>query len=336
MIHTPVCDLLGIEAPIMCAPFGPWDQVELAVAVCDAGGFASLGTAVRPLDDLVAQWHHLRERSNGAFNINHTMRPLDDAAFAATIEFRPRAISFHMGVPADLITEAHDHEILWIQQVTDCDQAESALAAGADVLIAQGGEAGGHSGEIATMALVPQVVDLAGTTPVLAAGGIADGRGLAAALTLGAQGVNMGTRFLASTEMQISQAWKQRIIDARSQDAVKVVNSDLVMPPYSRPGPPSEPRSLVTGLIDTLANDPDSIDPTIIGPTLIEAVLNGRGDEYLPFAGQTTGLINHIRPAAEIIATTITEAERMLEQGHQWLRPNQTASEGHQTHAPAR
>jgi len=178
----------------------------------------------------------------------------------------------------------------------------------------------------------------------LAAGGIADGRGLAAALALGAQGVNMGTRFLASTEMQISQGWKRRIIDAQSQDAVKVVNSDLVMPPYSRPGPPTEPRSLVTELTNTLANEPDSIDPTILGPTLIDAVLHGRGDEYLPFAGQSTGLINDIRPAADIIAITITEAERTLDRSHGWLQPDQTTSEAQQTrgthpitpaHAPA-
>ena len=105
-------------------------------------------------------------------------------------------------MPADLVARARDAGIIWIQQVMDCDQAEQALDTGADVIVAQGGEAGGHSGWVSTMVLVPQVVDVAGDVPVVAAGGIADGRGLAAALALGAQGVSMGTRFLASHEMR--------------------------------------------------------------------------------------------------------------------------------------
>src|SRR6185295_3274330 len=109
---------------------------------------------------------------------------------------RPAAISFHLGVPADLVARAHDEGILWIQQVMNRAQAVEAVEAGADVIVAQGGEAGGNSGWVATMVLVPQVVDVAGGIPVIAAGGIADGRGLAAALAFGAQGVNMGTRFL--------------------------------------------------------------------------------------------------------------------------------------------
>ncbi len=320
MFRTPFCDLLGIDVPVMCAPFGPWPQVDLAVAVARAGGLASLGTAVRPVDQLVEQWNELRRQTDRPFNINHTMRPLDEEAFAATLEFGPAAISFHMGVPADLIAEAHDRNILWIQQVTDCAQAEQAIAAGADVLIAQGTEAGGHSGEISTMSLVPQVVDRAGPTPVLAAGGIADGRGLAAALALGAQGINMGTRFLASTEMTISDDWKRRIVDAHSQQATKVTNSELIMPPYTRPGPPTEPRSLPTELTHTLEHDPDSLDPEATGRDLINAVLNGRGHEYLPFAGHSVGLINDVLPAHQIISTIRTGAKHALENATRWIR----------------
>ena len=125
-------------------------------------------------------------------------------------------------------------------------QAEEAVAAGADVIVAQGGEAGGNSGWVSTMVLVPQVVDIAGDIPVVAAGGIADGRGLAAALALGAQGVNLGTRFLATTEMNVADAWKQRIVAADALDAVKVANSERVMPPFNRPGGPAEPRALST------------------------------------------------------------------------------------------
>jgi hypothetical protein len=122
------------------------------------------------------------------------------------------------------------------QQVMSRAQAEEAVAAGADVLIAQGGEAGGNGGWVSSMVLVPQVVDVAGDTPVVAAGGIADGRGVAAAFALGAAGVFLGTRFLASREMHISREWKQRIIDADALDAVTVAHSWSFPRPTSRRG----------------------------------------------------------------------------------------------------
>jgi len=225
MLRTPLCDLLGISAPVICAPFGPWEEVELAAAVCEAGALGSVGTAVRSVGQLREQWVRLRGLTDRPFAINNTARPLDEEAFAATLAFGPAVVSFHLAVPADLIARAHDAGIVWLQQVIDVHQAEEAAAAGADVIIAQGGEGGGNGGFVSTMVLIPQVVDIAGEIPVVAAGGIADGRGLAAALALGAQGACLGTRFLASTEMAIASEWKQRIVDADALDAVKVTNS---------------------------------------------------------------------------------------------------------------
>jgi len=309
VLRTPLCGLLGIETPIIGAPFGPWDQVELAAALGEAGALGSLGTGLRSVPELRAQWGRLRELTDRPFAVNHTNRPFDEAAFAATLEAAPRAISFHITVPADLIARAHDAGILWIQQVVDRREAEEAVAAGADVIIAQGGEAGGHSGSVSTMVLVPQVVDVAGDTPVVAAGGIADGRGLAAALALGAQGVSMGTRFLASAELGIADAWKRRIVEADALDAVKVVNSERVLPPYSRPGSAVEPRALSTPLIEQLRIHPNWVDPAKMGPRIRDAVLAGRGDEYLPFAGQSAGLIDEILPAGEIVRRVVEQAE---------------------------
>jgi enoyl-[acyl-carrier protein] reductase II len=309
VIRTPLCDLLGIDVPIIGAPFGPWEQVDLAAAICEAGALGSLGTALRPLPELEAQWSRLRELTDRPFAINHTVRPLDESAFAATLAFRPPAISFHLGVPPDLIDRAHDAGILWIQQVMNRAQAEEAVAAGADVIVAQGGEAGGNGGWVSTMVLVPQVVDVAGDIPVVAAGGIADGRGLAAALALGAQGVSMGTRFLASTEMAIADEWKRRIVAADALDAVKAVNSERVMPPFNRPGGPAEPRVLRTPLVEQLRDHPESIDPAVTGTRLREALLEGRGHEYLPFTGQSVGLIHEVLPAAEIVRRVVAEAE---------------------------
>ncbi|MFF3322359.1 NAD(P)H-dependent flavin oxidoreductase [Streptomyces sp. NPDC002889] len=312
MLRTPFCDLLGVELPVICAPLGPWDEVRLAAAVCEAGGLGSLGTAVRAVPDLQRQWSQLRRLTDRPFAINHTTRPFTEDTFQATIEERPAVISFHLAVAPDLIARAHDAGILWIQQVMDSRQAVEALDAGADVLVAQGGEAGGHGGDVSTLVLVPQVVDLAGDTPVIAAGGIADGRGLAAALMLGAQGVSMGTRFLASAEMNVSDAWKQRIVAADAVDAVKAANSDRILPPYTRPGSYGVPRTLRTPLVDTLRERPEDIDPDEVVPHLMEAVRKGRGDEYLPFTGQSAALVHEILPAGEIIRAVVREAEMLL------------------------
>src|SRR4051794_12258098 len=300
-MRTQLCERLGIGAPIIGAPFGPWEQVELAAAVSEAGGLGSLGTALRPLSELRAQWARLRALTDRPFAINHTTRPFDEAAFAATLEFRPAAISFHMGVDAELVARAHDAGCLWIQQVMDVRQAEESLAAGADVLVAQGGEAGGNTGWVATMVLVPQVVDVAGDVPVAAAGGIADGRGLAAALALGAQGACLGTRFLASEEMTVHADWKARIVAADATDAVKVAGSARVMPPFNRDSWPAEPRALRAPLIDRLARAPEEVDPAETGRELVDALLAGRGDEQLPFTGQSAGLVHDVLPAAEIV-----------------------------------
>ena len=312
MLRTPVCDLLGIDVPIVGAPFGPWEQVDLAAAICEAGALGSVGTALRGPDELRAQWERLRGLTDRPFAINHTVRPFDEAAFAATLAFRPAAISFHLGVAADLVARAHDAGILWIQQVMSRVQAEEALAAGADVIVAQGGEAGGNGGWVSTMVLVPQVVDLAGDVPVVAAGGIADGRGMAAALALGAQGVSMGTRFIAATETRVADEWKRRIVAADALDAVKVANSERVMPPFNRPGGPAEPRALATPLIAQLRDHPEWIDPAATGARLREALLDGRGHEYLPFAGQSVGLIDDVLPAAEIVRRVVAEAEAVF------------------------
>jgi enoyl-[acyl-carrier protein] reductase II len=313
VLRTPLCGLLRIDAPIIGAPFGPWEQVDLAAALCGAGALGSLGTGLRTVDELRAQWRRLRELTDRPFAINHTNRPFDEAAFDATLEAAPAAISFHMVVPADLIARAHDAGSLWIQQVVDLREAEESVAAGADVIVAQGGEAGGHCGGVATMVLVPQVVDVAGDTPVVAAGGIADGRGLAAALMLGAQGVCMGTRFVASAELGVAEEWKRRVVEADALDAVKVVNSERVMPPYTRPRSAVEPRALSTPLIEQLREHPEWLDPAKTGARIRDSLLAGRGDEYLPFAGQSAGLIHEVLPAAEIVRRVVAEAEAALE-----------------------
>jgi nitronate monooxygenase/enoyl-[acyl-carrier protein] reductase II len=320
-VRTPVCQLLGIDVPIVLAPFGPWEQVELAAAVSNAGGLGSVGTAVRGADELRVQWSRLRALTDRPFAINHTGRPFDAEVFDAILEAAPAVISFHMGVPAERIAEAHDAGARWIQQVGDRRTAEVALEAGADVLVAQGWEAGGNAGWVGTMALVPHVVDAAGEVPVLAAGGIGDGRGVAAALALGAQGVVLGTRFLASVEMSVDPSWKDRIVEADATDAVKVANSERVMPPFTLelpPGRPPAPRVLRTPLSDQLDADPAAVDPAAVAPELIGELRANRGHDLLPFTGQSAALVHDVVPAAEIVSRLLAEAEAALATARSW------------------
>jgi nitronate monooxygenase/enoyl-[acyl-carrier protein] reductase II len=256
----------------------------------------------------------VRDRTDGPFAINHTGRPFDADAFEATLRFRPAAVSFHMGIPADLVARAHDQGIRWIQTVGSVPAAETALAAGADVLVAQGQEAGGNSGWISTLVLVPAVVDAAGDVPVVAAGGVADGRGLAAVLALGAAGASLGTRFLATEEMTIDPAWKRRIVAADAEEAVKVPHSERVLPPFTLPqvGAPFAPRALRTPLIDQLERAPDSVDPAEVGPAMLRAVRAGGGHELLPFTGQSAQLVHDVPPAREVVARLVADAERAL------------------------
>ena len=315
MLRTRFTDMFGISVPVLLAPFGPWEQTRLAAEVCRAGALGSLGTATRSADDLESQWRRLREQTDAPFAINHTGRPLDPEAFAASLRFRPAAISFHMGIPADLIARAHDQGIRWIQTVGDVPAAEAALAGGADVLVAQGAEAGGNSGWIGTLVLVPAVVDVAGDVPVVAAGGLADGRGLAAALALGADGASMGTRFLATEEMTIDPAWKRRIVAADAEEAVKVPHSERVLPPFNLPqvGTPFAPRVLRTPLVERLETAPETVDPAEVGPEMLRAVRAGRGHELLPFTGQSAQLVHDVLPAREVVARLVADAERALD-----------------------
>ena len=319
MLKTPLCDLLGIDVPIICAPFGPWHQVDLAAAVCEAGALGSVGSVLHPAAELRQQWETLRALTNRPFAINHTARPFDPEVFDQILDFGPAVVSFHLGDPDDLVERAHAVGALWMQQVMNGEQARRAVDLGADVIIAQGAEAGGHGGGVSTMVLVPQVLDIAGAIPVVAAGGIAEGRGLAAALAMGAQAVNMGTRFLASTEFAGSYDWKKMIVDAGPEDTVKTDALDPIMPPYTMAKPwNGKGRMLRTpflarwdGRAAELAARADEL-----GAEMIAAIRAGNGHEYTPFAGQSAGLIDDILPAAEIVRRTVAGAHNALSRAH--------------------
>jgi enoyl-[acyl-carrier protein] reductase II len=227
---------------------------------------------------------------------------------------RPAVISFALDDPGDLIQQAHDVGSLVMVQVTTVGQAVQAAEHGVDVIVAQGGEAGGYGGSISTMALVPQVVDAVSPIPVVAAGGIYDGRGIAAALMLEAVGVNMGTRFLASKEAPIDDDWKQAIIEAHSEDSVKAEVLNDIIPVPGTVGYGTVGRTLRTPFFDEWSAKRDEArqNGERLWTEIVDRLRRGQRRETLVWAGQTAGGVREILPVAEIMRRLVDETEAAL------------------------
>ncbi|MEV4190397.1 NAD(P)H-dependent flavin oxidoreductase [Streptomyces toxytricini] len=319
MLRTPVCGVLGVEVPIVQGPLGgPWQQgVRLAAAVSGAGALGSVPTALRTPAQIRDDVRRLRDLTGRPFALNMTRRPFDPEVFDTVIAEAPPVFSFALGEPGDLVARVHEAGAVFLQQVTTVEQAERAAEAGVDVISAQGTESGGFCGDVSTMALVPQVVDAVRPLPVLASGGIADGRGIAAALALGAQGVNIGTRFLASTECEVSDDWKAAILSAASQDAVKVTFADQILPPPTEGGFTTVPRSLRTPFVEegntrSAHSEAAAAQAEVLRTRVMASMRDGTAHELIPLTGQTAGLVHDIAPAAELVHRLITEAETTL------------------------
>jgi enoyl-[acyl-carrier protein] reductase II len=315
MLRTAICDLLDIRVPIIQAGMGSgFTSAELVAAVTNAGALGSLGTGNVPLDDLRRQLARIGDLTGGSFAVSHLVTVLDPEAFDLTLSSNGRAVTFALDDAGELVKRVHDAGMLAIQQVHTVAQAEAAAEHGADVIIAQGGEAGGFGGSVATMALVPQVVEAVRPVPVVAAGGISDGRGLAAALMLGAAGVNIGTRFLASKEAPIADGWKERIVGAASEDAVKVEVFNDISPLPGSAGYGTVPRALRTPFIDewSAKREEARAQADRLVAEIGAAGGAGRIHELMPFAGQTAGAIDGVRPAAELVEEMVREAEALL------------------------
>lgn len=316
MIHTDLCNLLGIESPIIQAAIAPYTSAELVAAVSNAGGLGSIGSALRSTDDLKRQTNKIKQLTKHPFAINFTINTFSEDTFRFAIEeAKPKVISCALGNPKDLVRKVHDAGLLFMHQVHTARQAREAAELGVDILIAQGSEAGGFCSDVSSLALIPQVVDAVNDRriPVVAAGGIADGRGLAAVLMLGAEGINIGTRFLASVEAAlVGQQWKQRIITAESEDAIRVNFINNVFPvsnPNSYKG--TAPRALRTSFIEEW--NQKSLDEVKgqaeqLRNTIMAGIKEGKSHELVPFTGQSAGLIQEILPAAEIIRNIVEEA----------------------------
>jgi NAD(P)H-dependent flavin oxidoreductase YrpB (nitropropane dioxygenase family)/catechol 2,3-dioxygenase-like lactoylglutathione lyase family enzyme len=311
MLRTPVCDLLGIEAPIVQAGMATFTSAELVAAVSNAGGLGILGALLRPVDELRDQIRRIRTLTSRPFGVNHVIAHLDPTALDVTFEERVPVLSLAWGDPAPLVVRAHAAGMRVIHQVPTGAEAARAAAAGVDVIVGQGTDGGGHVGFVGTLPLLPAVVDAAQGVPVLAAGGIADGRGLAAALALGADGVLMGTRFLATLEAPIPDAWKRMIVGSDESTTVRTAAFDRAV---AMVWPGAEVRAIRNAFLTEWGerSDDAGAHAAELGPRLFAAGQTGDFEVFPPMAGQSCGLIREVLPAGEVVRRTVAEAEAAL------------------------
>jgi enoyl-[acyl-carrier protein] reductase II len=316
MLRTPFCELVGVEHPIVQGPIWPAASPELAAAVSNAGALGSVAAVFGSAERVREHVARVRELTDRPFAVNHVVPFLDEEAFAFTLEARPAVVSISLGDPGELVRRAQDAGARVIHQVHTVQQAEEAAERGVDAIIAQGSEAGGQGLAlgVGTMALVPQVVDAVRPIPVLAAGGIADGRGIAAALMLGAQGVNMGTRFIASSEASSDERWREAVLASRSEDAVRFEEWEEIFPRENAKAYPATPRVLRSPFVEKWGGQRGEVREA--APELREDILavvrDHRLDKIMLFGGQSAGMIDDVAPAGTIVSQLVAQAEQAL------------------------
>jgi nitronate monooxygenase len=313
--HTPVCDLLGIEHPIVSAPMAA--DARLPAAVSDAGGLGTMGLWwVDDAGELVRETAALTDRPfGGNFALTSDQHHRVDQALSAGL----RIVSFIFGDPQGYVNQVHDAGGLVLHTVGSAEEARRAVASGVDIIVAQGWEAGGHVwGGVATLPLVPAVVDAVAPTPVIAAGGIGDARGVAAVLALGAQAAWLGTRFLLADEMPIHDDYRRLLTAADETRAEWYPNLYEVGWPNAphralhnstaemweqagRPEPGHRPHEG-----EVIAHFPTG-DPIVRyspAPPLVGTT--GEIEALSLWAGQSVALANQKQPAAEIVAELVS------------------------------
>lgn len=313
MLHTPICDYFGIKYPILLAGMGGVALHKLTAAVSNAGGLGVLGAAGLTPEEMRSEIRKVRELTDKPFAVD-LLAPIPDMMrphMPVKLQEKVKIFVAGLAVPAEFLQTMHEHGMKVVVMCGKVHHGEKAQAAGADVVVAQGTEAGGHTGEIGLMSLLPQMIN-AVRLPVLAAGGIAHGGQMAAALLLGAQGVVVGTRFIATPEAQAAQIYRESIVKARE---------DSTMRTRCYTGKPC--RVLRTPYALEWERDPSKIKPFPQQAMISRqnGVMNfaGYANEapadpertFMP-TGQGAGLIKEIKPAAEVFADLIREAEATL------------------------
>ncbi len=313
-MRTRLTDLLDIEHPIMLAGMGGVSYHRLVAAVSEAGGIGTLGASTMSATELPEEMAKVRELTAKPFGVDllTAMPGQVEQGIDDVIKGGARIFVAGLGVPRDAVDALHDNNVLVGSMCGKVRHAVNAVASGCDFVVAQGTEAGGHTGTVATMALVPQVVDAVGAqVPVVAAGGLYDGRGLAAALTLGADGVWIGTRFIATPEARSVDGYKETLL-ATPEDGTVI----------SRAFTGKTCRVVRNDWTQHFEEHPEELQPfpdQVFAAT--KAGVNHLGHptgttidvrrEFMP-CGQGVGAIDELVPAGELVARIMDEAERAL------------------------
>jgi enoyl-[acyl-carrier protein] reductase II len=311
-LRTPLCDMLGIEHPILLAGMGGVSYAELAAAVSNAGGYGVLGMAGTSPDFIRQQMRAVKALTKKPFGVDLLAASPESLTAAVDIIIEERASAFiaGLGVPMPIMARLKDAGLKVMVVCGAVKHAVKAEQAGCDAVICQGGEGGGHTGLVGTLPLVAQAVE-AVKIPVAAAGGIYDGRGLAAALALGAQAVWMGTRFIASAEAHAGDLYRQTILDAADEDTtrtrcysgkpMRVKKNPYVDDWESRPGdiqtfPAQAMTSIRNGAMGGIGGQIEGLDP----------------DKSCFAMGQSAGGVHDVLPAGEIVTRIMAEAHAAI------------------------
>jgi enoyl-[acyl-carrier protein] reductase II len=309
-IHTKICDLLGVEHPVLLAGMGGVSYAEVCAAVSQAGGFGSLGMAGMTPHQIGEQMARVRDLTDKPFGVDLlTAQPESlTASVDVIIKGGAKAFIAGLGVPVAIVDQLKQAGVVVMCMAGNVRHAVKAAEAGCDVVIAQGTEAGGHTGSVASVALWPQVVD-AVDVPVVAAGGLFDGRGLAAALAFGCVGVWMGTRFIASDEAHAGQPYKDAILAMSEADTV--ISRGFTGKTLRAIANETTKEWETKQALPFLAQVTNSARNNLLGP------IAGVVDDVNPAkqclaAGQGGGGIHDILPAGEIVRRIMAEAEAVL------------------------
>lgn len=315
MIVTALTEMFGLQYPIVLGAMGSVSGGHLAAAVSNAGGLGMVGGGYGDPAWLRTELARVKEETNRPWGVGLITWSIDPSVFDLALSYRPDAFLLSFGDPRPYAPAIKSAGCRLICQVQDVEQARVAHEVGADLIVAEGTEAGGHSGARATLPLVPAVVDAVAPTPVVAAGGVADGRGLAAALMLGAHGALIGTRFYASAEALGQDGAKRRIAAAHGNETARTYVFDIVR---GYAWPPAYPgRALRNRFMERWDGRESELAAVLDTerPAYQAATREADYDTAVVWAGEAVDLINSVDSAAALVARIGTEAEAQLRTG---------------------
>lgn len=327
MLITPLCRTLGIEYPILAAAMGGVTVPEFAAAVSNAGGLGQVTVTGLDVAGVESRVRQTRELTDRPFAVNVILDIWKEHEIDAALDAGAPLLFLFWGEAAPHVDRAHRSGAKVIVQVGSVAEAVAAAAAGADVVVAQGFEAGGHvRGTTPLFALLPMVVEAVHPVPVVAAGGIVDGRGLAASLSLGAQGVLMGTRFLASEEAYVHPEYQRRVLESPGETVYAEDLFDVAWPSAPHRMLPNrvvrEWEAAGRPPLGSRAGEGSIVGHSSAGGRVIEIarytsftptpVFDGDIEEAPLWAGMSVGLVREVKPAGEIVRETVREAEEIL------------------------